>query len=259
LRAVQILSRIHRELGVELGLHDLFGNATIAELAQVVMVKERAAGYAPIPLVAARPYYELSHGQRRLWILSRFAEGSLAYNVAGAYRIKGRLDIGSFKRSLKRIIARHESLRTVFITVDGVPVQKIIATAEFDSEIEEYDIRGVDGRYQARAELETVFDLSGGPLLRTKLLRVEEEEYVLLLTLHHIITDGWSMEVIMRELMQLYSWYRRGEEDKLAPLQLQYKDYAHWQNELLRSGSMEAHRTYWLNQFKGNIPVLELP
>jgi amino acid adenylation domain-containing protein len=263
LRAVQILSRIHRELGVELGLQYLFANATIAELAQVVTTKEKAEVYASIPVIAERPYYELSHGQRRLWILSRFAEGSLAYNVAGAYRIKGRLDITSFTRALKQITARHESLRTIFITVDGVPVQKIIPAAAFNSEIEEHDLRGVDAwdraAVMARAELETVFDLSRGPLMRTKLLRTAEEEYVLLLTLHHIITDGWSMEVIVRELMQLYSWYRNGEENRLAPLPLQYKDYAYWQNELLRSSSMEAHRAFWLNQFKGNIPVLELP
>jgi amino acid adenylation domain-containing protein len=261
LRAVQILSRIQRELGVEVGLHELFNHPRIADLGRLISEKSGAGVYEPIPLTGERPYYEVSHGQRRLWILSRFPEGSLAYNISGAYRLEGPLDRESFQRCFSELISRHESLRTVFTTVDGLPVQQIIPAAALGFRIEEYDLRASAWELEsfAEQELDTAFDLSQGPLLRAKLLQTGEQEYYFLLTLHHIITDGWSMEVIVKELLMLYASYRSGVVSRLPPLRLQYRDYAHWQNEQLRSGGAAIHRAYWLDRFSGELPVLDLP
>jgi tyrocidine synthetase-3 len=263
LRAMQIISRIHKELGVELGLHELFLQPEIAALATIITELGAAGNYEDITTLAPQEYYELSHAQQRLWILSQFPEGSLAYNIAGAYRVKGTLDKASFRKALMQVVARHESLRTIFITVDNRPVQKVLEPQELRFSLEEYDIRGANAwahaTEMAGRELEQVFDLAHGPLIRAKLLQTGEDEQVFLLTLHHIITDGWSMEVIVKELLQLYEAYRGDLPDPLSPLRLQYRDYASWQNKQLKSEALLPHRQYWMEQLGGGIPVLELP
>ncbi|QJB31621.1 amino acid adenylation domain-containing protein [Chitinophaga oryzae] len=261
LRAMQILSRIHRELGVSPGLQDLFDHPVISELAGIVEALSPSVATGTVPLAAPRPYYELSHAQRRLWILSQFPEGAVAYNICGAYRMSGPLDRDAFRQSLQAVVARHESLRTVFKTVDGMPVQQILDIAACGFHLEETDLRAAAETVSSVVALEqtTAFDLSQGPLIRARLLRTGASEYVFVLTLHHIITDGWSMEVIVGEVLRLYEAYSNGEEAVLPPLRLQYKDYACWQQEQLQQESMAAHRAYWLSQLGGGIPRLNLP
>ncbi|WP_235021706.1 condensation domain-containing protein, partial [Chitinophaga eiseniae] len=158
-------------------------------------------------------------------------------------------------------VARHESLRTVFKTVDGMPVQEILDIAACGFHLEETDLRAAAETVSSvvASEQTTAFDLSQGPLIRARLLRTGASEYVFVLTLHHIITDGWSMEVIVGEVLRLYEAYSSGEEALLPPLRLQYKDYACWQQERLQQESMAAHRAYWLSQLGGGIPRLNLP
>jgi amino acid adenylation domain-containing protein len=263
LRAVQILSRIHQETGVEIGLHELFNHPRIADIARIITNRSGSGAYEKIAPAEDQPYYELSHAQRRLWVLSRFPEGSLAYNIAGAYRMKGKLNHSHFRHAFDRVIERHESLRTVFITVQGTPMQHINPAARSGFSIQERDIRLTGGwtlaKELAHREVETPFDLMNGPLIRASLLQTDEEEYVFLLTLHHIITDGWSMEIIVREVMTLYEAYEAGLPDPLQPLRIQYKDYAQWQNAQINSPAIVKHRDYWLNLFKGELPVLQLP
>jgi amino acid adenylation domain-containing protein len=284
LRAMQVLARVHQLLGVEVSLRELFSRPTVGELAGLLQQKgtgngelagllqqkggasdqERASGaYRAIELVAPQPHYPLSHGQRRLWVAGQFTEGSLAYNVAGAYRIEGELDRGAFRRAFLRLVERHESLRTVFPLVAGQPVQRVCSRQELGVDLVEQDLSAEQGRQAARRlasqELAQGFDLARGPLVRGRLLHLGPREHVLLLTLHHIITDGWSMEVLVREWMQLYQAHQQGAPDPLPPLRLQYKDYAHWQHQQLESARMAPHRRYWLEQFAAPPQPLALP
>ncbi len=263
LRAIQILSRIYKEFAVQLSLKDLFTNPRIEDLGRILLTHEEKSGYKRIEPVAEEAYYELSHAQRRLWILSQYPGGSLAYNIAGAYIMKGPLHVINFQTALQDIIKRHESLRTVFITMDNRPVQRIKSAEDISFFIECIDLNeDGDGWGKAKEyiqkEQETEFNLATGPLLRGKLLKLEEE-YLFLLTMHHIITDGWSMNVIVKELFALYEAYLNNGKSPLGELRIQYKDYAAWQNEQLKNKETDVHRKYWLSQFENGIPVLNLP
>ncbi|MEZ2336291.1 condensation domain-containing protein, partial [Mucilaginibacter sp. RCC_168] len=219
-----------------------------------------------IDRVPAGQDYALSHSQRRMWIIGQLERGmgKTAYNISGCYAFEGHLDLNSLERALQAVMMRHESLRTVFITVNGEPRQRILSAEEFGDALNYEDLSGMDGsgdevssRVQSAAE--SGFDLSTGPLVRAYLLKVSAERYVFLLTLHHIISDGWSMAVLVRELLQLYNSYSSGIEDPLPPLRIHYRDYASWQNGLLSEGGLESSRRYWHDQLGGELPVLELP
>ncbi len=273
LRAVQILSRLRQQWGVEVGLHELFSHPTLAALSR--LVEERlgqtggtggtGAESPSIPVTARAGHYPVSHAQRRLWILSQRAEGSLAYNISGLYRLQGELDEESFGGAFDALLARHESLRTVFGVVQGVPVQRVVAAGSAGWALAVEDLRGVARagevvEERARLALETAFDLESGPLVRAGLLRTGPQTYYLLLTMHHIITDGWSMEVMVRELIAFYNAGRRGQWHGLLPLRIQYRDYAQWQNQQLEGGRAGEHRAYWLARLGGApVPLLNLP
>src|SRR3954469_13040828 len=206
----------------------------------------------------------LSFAQERLWFLDRLEPGSAAYNIPAALRLTGALDERALERALGEIVRRHEALRTVFTEVDGAPVQVIAPFGGFALPVE--DLSGLSEadreaavRGRAGEEARRAFDLSAGPLFRTALLRLGEEEHVLLLTMHHIVSDGWSMGVLNRELSALYVAYREGRESPLPELPVQYADYAVWQREQLEGETLERQLAYWRERLAGAPELLELP
>ncbi|HEU4457421.1 MAG TPA: condensation domain-containing protein, partial [Longimicrobium sp.] len=213
----------------------------------------------------SRPRTEpASYAQERLWFLDRLEPGSSTYNLPVAWRLGGALDVGALERALGEIVRRHESLRTTFAEVDGSPVQVIAPFGGFVLSIDDLSrIPGAEREAEARRrtveEVRRPFDLSAGPLFRAALLRLGEEDHVLLLSMHHIVSDGWSMGVLVRELSALYGAYREGRESPLRALPVQYADYAVWQREQLEGESLDRHLTYWKERLAGAPQVLELP
>jgi hypothetical protein len=225
--------------------------------------KEAAAGLEGcIPRRDRRERARLSFAQQRLWFLQQLEADSPAYNVYGSVKLKGRLNQEALRRSLREILRRHEALRTRFEEVEGQAMQMVGEDGEVELPV--IELRGVQEREreilrQAMEEARTPFDLGRGPLLRGKLLRLGEEEHVLLLTMHHIVSDGWSVGVLVRELGVLYEAYARGQQSPLPELGIQYADYAEWQREYLQGEVLEEQLRYWRKQLGGELPVVELP
>jgi amino acid adenylation domain-containing protein len=266
LLATRLLSRVQNALGVVLPLRALFEGPTVAELA--VRVEEmRRAGLPVLPPVVRidrdRPL-PLSFAQERLWFLDRLEGGSASYNQPAVLRLGGALDVHALERSLGEIVRRHESLRTVFREAGEGAVQVIAPFGGFALPVD--DLSGLDGtacetevRRRAREDAARPFDLAQGPLFRAALLRLADEEHVLLLCIHHIVTDGWSTGVLHRELSALYAAFARGEPDPLPPLPVQYADYAVWQREQLQGEVLDRQVGYWKERMAGAPALLELP
>ncbi len=206
----------------------------------------------------------LSYAQERLWFLDQFEPGSTSYNMPGAVRLTGELDVKLLERSLNEIIRRHEVLRTTFRTVDGEPEQ--IIAPSLDLEIVSIDLRGLsaerrESKIQHHLEEDTQkpFDLAQGPLVRASLLFLGDAEHILLFTLHHIISDGWSIAILVREFITLYEAYRAGLASPLPELTIQYADYAIWQRGWLQGERLEQQISYWKQHLAGAPAILELP
>src|SRR5947207_1016962 len=267
LLATQVISRVRRAFSLELPLRSLFEWPTVAGLGRAVEAGLRlGAGVEAPPLraVARGGELPLSFAQQRLWFIEQLEPGSATYNIATAVRLTGRLEVGALERALSEVVRRHEALRTTFPTVAGVPVQRIGEAAALELAVT--DLRGLAGAAREReverlaaAAAQQPFDLAQGPLLRAGLLRLGAEEQVVLVTMHHIVSDGWSMGILMRELAALYGAYSQGQATPLGELAIQYGDYAVWQREWLQGAVLEGELGYWREQLAGAPPVLELP
>ncbi|MCA1628273.1 MAG: condensation domain-containing protein, partial [Acidobacteria bacterium] len=208
--------------------------------------------------------YPLSFAQERLWFIHQLESRSSAYNVFYARRLRGRLNIAALEQSLSEIVRRHEALRTVFVEKDGQPAQVItppqpLPLARADLSAFTGDEQEAEVERLAKEEFCRPFDLEHAPLIRATLLRLDEDEHVVLLTMHHIISDGWSLGVFSRELMTLYQAFSGGNPSPLPELPIQYADFAVWQKEWLKGEVLEKQMAYWREQLGGNPPVLELP
>ncbi|MFL5539875.1 MAG: condensation domain-containing protein, partial [Longimicrobiaceae bacterium] len=197
-----------------------------------------------------------SFAQERLWFIDRLEPGSAVYNLSAAWRLGGVLDEAVLERSLSEIVRRHEALRTTFGEVDGSPVQVIAPFSGFSLPVEDLSALGEADREaalrrRAGEEARRAFDLSAGPLFRAALLRLGAEEHVLLLSMHHIVSDGWSTGVLFRELSALYAAYREGRESPLAELPVQYADYAVRQREQLAGEVLDRQLAYWKERLAG--------
>jgi amino acid adenylation domain-containing protein len=264
LLATQVITRVREAFRVELPLRTLFENPTVAGLAgQVEKARGRNETVALATMVRASRERELplSFAQQRLWFIDQLEPGSTVYNIPFGVRLSGELNREALLWSMGEIVRRHEVLRTRFPERDGVPVQEI--REAWRPEIEEIDLRGLsereeEARRQAQEEADGAFDLRRGPLLRVKLLRLEEQEHVLLVTVHHIVSDGWSRSVMVREMTALYQAYQEGRPSPLGEMELQYVDYAVWQREWLQGEVLGEQLGYWRRQLAG-IEALELP
>ncbi len=267
LMATQVISRVRERLGAELQLRELFEVSTLEEFARRVdaAMRQRAGTAAPplVPVPRDRPV-PASFAQQRLWIIQQMEPASTAYNMPHALRLRGALDAGALERALDALRARHESLRTVFAVADGAPVQVVEPARPRPLEVEDLralpeERREAAAAERALAEVATPFDLARGPLLRARLLRLGAEEWELLLTLHHVVTDGWSAGILLRELSALYAAFAGGGEARLPALPVQYPDYAAWQRSWLAGAALERQLAYWREQLRGAPPLLELP
>ncbi|HEX9937035.1 MAG TPA: amino acid adenylation domain-containing protein, partial [Longimicrobium sp.] len=266
LLVTRVVSRVRQVFGVELPLRALFEGPTVAELAGRVE-ELRRAGLPVLPPVVPTERtgaLPLSFAQERLWFIDRLEPGSAVYNIPAAWRLKGALDRAALERSLGEIVRRHDTLRTVFAEVGGSPVQVVAPFGGFALPVEELSglseaDREAAVRRRAGEEAARPFDLAAGPLVRAGLLRLGEEEHVLLLSMHHIVSDGWSMGVFLRELTALYAAYRDGGESPLPELPVQYADYAVWQREQLEGEVLDRQLAYWRERLAGAPELLELP
>ena len=262
LLAVQLLSRVRQRLGLEVSLQDLFSQPVLQQFAQLVS----QAGRSELPPLQAMERPELlplSFAQQRLWFIAQMdAAAGAAYHIPVRLRLSGRLDRSALQRALARIVERHEVLRTRFELVEGEPVQRI-AAASVGFQLEQHDLRGgADPEqqvvYWSQLEANAEFDLQQGPLIRGRLLQLADQEHVLLMTMHHIVSDGWSMGILTRELSELYRAFSQGEVDPLAPLSIQYADYALWQRQWLDE-SLQQQLTYWKQELQGAPALISLP
>ncbi|HET7233884.1 MAG TPA: amino acid adenylation domain-containing protein, partial [Longimicrobium sp.] len=263
LLAVRVVSRVRQALGVEASPRDVFERPVLADFARGVRTAAQAEtmAIAPVDRTAAIP---LSFAQLRLWFLEQLGDLGSTYQLPMSLRLRGELDRGALARSLDRIVARHEALRTSFPTVDGEPVQRIAPAQESAFRLVEHDLRasaGAEGelRRLVADEASAPFDLERGPLVRGRLVRMAADDHVLLLTIHHIVSDGWSMGLLYRELGALYAAFARGEPDPLPPLPVQYADYAAWHRRWVDGPVLEAQAEYWAETLAGAPELLELP
>ncbi len=267
LLGTQVISRVREAFQVELPLRRLFEGATIKELAASVEAARgsgRLAARMPLrrkPRGAALP---LSYAQQRLWLLDKLEPHNPSYHMATAVRLRGSFSVAALGRAVNELVARHEPLRTSFEAPDGVPVQ--VVTEAGRQEVALVDVSAAtEAQRQAevqrlmKEEVARPFDLGRGRLLRVQALRLGEAEHVVLITMHHIISDAWSLEIFVRELAQFYEASVRGERAQLPELPVQYADYAAAQREWLQGAVLAEQRRYWRQQLGGELPVLELP
>jgi acyl transferase domain-containing protein len=260
LLAIQLIAKANRSLDGSLTLRDLFDAPTIAGLAERLHVQSDSSAHAIAP-TPPQPDYALSHAQRRLWILAQNPAASVAYNMSYCLRLHGTVNRQALRSAFGIVVQRHESLRTAFIIVGGRPRQRIQPAEPFVLPFTEL-WQEADPLAAARElvgdEAVTAFRLDRPPLLRAHLVRVAEYEHLLLVSLHHIVGDGLSFNVLMRELNGAYAAFCVGRTPNLPPLPIQYKDFAEWQQRLHDDPSMEACRTYWLEKLGGELPLLAL-
>lgn len=263
----RIGARIRETFKVELPLRSLFEAATIRELAGEVELARRAgSGLSEPPLVKVSRDTELplSFAQERLWFFDQLEPGSAAYNIPRAVRLHGRLDQTALQRSLEALFQRHEVLRSTYHTIQGRPVLKIgeISTPEITwLDLTGFDVAQRETRTTALVKAETTkpFNLAAGPLLRLTILALSEEDHVLVLTMHHIVSDGWSIGIALSELIAGYNAFMAGAGESLPALPVQYADYAAWQRLSLSGDRLEKQISFWRDQLEGAPPLMNLP
>jgi len=266
LLATQMFSRIREAFAVDISLETVLFNQTIAELAGEIEKQEQTTRRDPhmVQPVDRNGELPLSFAQEWLWLIHQANPDSAAYNLPAAVRLKGALDTEALAESISEVVRRHEILRTRFTEVDGRPVQVIdpaIAIKLPVVELSDIDPeqREVEASRIVTEDARLPFDLERGPLLRSFLLRLGEQDHVIILTVHHIVSDAWSTGIIIQEIAGLYEVFRRGEQSPLPPLPVQYADYAHWQRTHLQGETLAALVNYWKQQLHGATPVLNLP
>ncbi|WP_302475267.1 non-ribosomal peptide synthase/polyketide synthase [Pseudomonas koreensis] len=261
LLVTQVVSRVRQALNVQVPLRTLFEHSTLADFVAALGV-EQAHREPPIVALPRLQPLALSYAQERQWFLWQLEPTSTAYHVPAALRLRGELDLPALQRSFNALIARHESLRTCFVESQGQTLQVIQAEMTLELAVETVDGALDESALQARVAAETLhlFDLQHGPLLRVKLLRLAADDHALVITLHHIVSDGWSMGIMVDELVALYAAFSQGQRVELPALPVQYADYAVWQRQWMEAGERERQLSYWTAQLgDGDQPLLELP
>ncbi|WP_375743996.1 non-ribosomal peptide synthase/polyketide synthase [Corallococcus interemptor] len=263
LLATQVVSRVRADLGIELPLRALFESSTVEALA--ARLHGSATSQAPkLTRVSYDGPLPLSFAQQRLWLLDQLQPEDASYNLPAALQLSGHLDVEALRRAFEALVARHESLRTTFHEHQGQPTQRIQAAAAWTLPLMDLsslpeDEREKEARKLADEEARRPFHLATGPLLRSALVRLRQDSHLLLVTMHHIVSDGWSMGVLVRELISLYAAFHDGKQPSLTPLPVQYADFAVWQRNWLQGEALEAQLHYWKQQLSGAPAALELP
>ncbi|ARV60175.1 non-ribosomal peptide synthetase [Nostocales cyanobacterium HT-58-2] len=269
LKVFELRNRIEVDLQVMVSVADFFEGLSLQALATKILAE--LATSASKPLVSFSPIqktttevYPLSFAQQRLWFLNQLEPGNPAYNISLAVNLKGQRNVTLLEQSLNEIVQRHETLRTTFTTINGQPAQVIapslkLSISVVDCEKIPESQRQVEARRLATQESQQPFDLTQGPLLRAKLLCLSQQEHILLLVMHHIISDGWSVEVLLQEMASLYKAFLTGSSSSLPDLSIQYKDFADWQRQWFQGEILQEQLSYWKQQLDGVPAALPLP
>ena len=266
LLTLRLIGRVRKAFGIDVTLESLYENPTPAGLATVIETSSDGGRgvAAPIERASREDPLPLSFAQQRLYFLDQMVPGNAFYNVPGAVRLVGQLDPDLLRRALSEVRRRHESMRTRFIAPFGQPVQVIDDAA--DLALPRLDLRALPAPLATAAadrvaaeEARRPFDLGRGPLIRATLLTLGEQDHLALITLHHVVSDAWSLGVLIREVAALYRAYSAGEPSPLPELEVQYGDYALWQRRRLNEATLEREVAWWRGRLAGAPPVLELP
>ncbi|WP_147093012.1 non-ribosomal peptide synthetase, partial [Myxococcus virescens] len=266
LLAMQLVARVREAFRVDLPLRDVFESATVAALAERISRAVATAGIPAPPLkrMDRGGTAPLSFAQQRLWFLAQLDPANTSYNLWAPVRVTGALDVGALARSFEALIRRHEALRTTFRAEGGSPVQVISAETQVPLEVVDLSVlpegeREASAKARTEAEVGRPFQLEQGPLLRTVLLKLSEQEHVLVLVMHHIVSDYWSMGILVREVAALYEALSQGRPAQLTELPVQYADFAMWQRDWFKGQVLESQLAYWRKQLAGAPRALELP
>jgi len=263
LLAMRAVARIQQQLGVAITLGDLFAHPVLADLVSTLSHAERAA-LAPISRADREARIPLSFAQQRLWFVAQMEEASQAYHIPLAVRLSGNLDVHALRQALNELMARHEALRTTFALSDGVSVQRIASAKDgrfplIEQDLSQHSNPSAELTAIVANEANALFNLQTGPLARGRLVRESEDNYTLLITMHHIISDGWSMGIFCEELSALYAAVSREQEDSLPELPIQYADYAIWEREWMEGEVARREGEYWRRVLHDVPTLLELP
>lgn len=262
--ATKIIMRLRATLHVEIPVRAIFESPTIAGLAAFIDGSKRTVAIPPVVPVPRTGRIPMSSGQQRLWLHDRLDPGSLTYNTQEAVRLVGDLNLAALQQAIDEIVRRHEVLRTTFAEVDGHPIQVVVPPWPLDiavSNLSDHEAARQDEEV-TRVLSEDVairFDLECGPLVHVRLVHLSRANHILAVTIHHIVSDDWTGNIFVDELVSLYRAFSRGEPSPLEEPKLHYADFAVWEQEQVRRGSFQPHVDYWKKQLAGDLPVLRLP
>ncbi|MEM9803639.1 MAG: amino acid adenylation domain-containing protein [Cyanobacteria bacterium P01_D01_bin.56] len=264
LLATQLATRFRQVLELDLPLHQLFNSPTVTALDAWAEQQSLSSDLGEIIPTSRQDLIALSFAQERLWFMDQLNPGNAAYNVSTAVRLTGKLQIEALQKSLEAVVDRHEILRTVFGLEQGLPVQKIVPSLEIDLPIIDLQNLPLDQQNKEVQRLATAneqhpFDLAEGPLFRVCILRLSPQEHMLFWAAHHIISDLWSVGILVRDFTAFYTAQVKSIPSPLSPLPIQYADFAHWQRQWLTGDVLEHQLNYWRQKLGGNLPVLRLP
>lgn len=259
----RVVTHVHKELNVSVKLADFFKVPTVAGLAALVS-KTQFDYQEPIPVIPLQKSYPMSHGQRRLWALEFLDRNHNAYGMPSAYQFNGTLNIPAFENAFQQLIQRHEILRTTFNLIDNEPRQVVHNQMNFG--MKQIDLTNYVEAEQTKAiaqaishNAKTTFDLEVGPLLKVNLVKLSQESYIVLFNMHHIISDGWSAGVLIKDFLAHYHTYEKPNSELPTPLRIHYKDYTAWQENQLKTTKLQAQRNYWLTKLTPVPAHLNLP
>ncbi|MGG8495333.1 amino acid adenylation domain-containing protein [Tenacibaculum sp. TC6] len=263
LKVISMVSQIQKELEAEVAISDIFGNPTISTLAELIGVAEEVV-YEEIPKIAEAPYYPVSNAQKRLWILDRLVDEVSGYNTYNAYSFEGNINVEAFGDAVLSVVNRHEVLRTTFAEKKGEPVQIIhnkVLKEQIFSIIDYSNTKVAEQEIikELTIEANNPFDLEKPFLFKSKMFLLGENKYIFFCSMHHIICDGWSNPILVKEILTNYKSYINNYTPNLPLLRLHYKDYAAWQLNRLVTGAYEPHKKYWHEKLAGDLPVLNFP
>ncbi|OYD96063.1 non-ribosomal peptide synthetase [Nostoc sp. 'Peltigera membranacea cyanobiont' 213] len=267
LKVFELKNRIELDLEIEVSVADFFEGMSGRSLSTKILTQMTAEAFIPsksLSQVQPAEVYPLSFAQQGLWFIDRLEPGNLAYNISLAVNLKGQLEVPLLEQSFNEIIRRHETLRTTFTTVNGQAVQVIASSLKLSLSVIDYQ-KNIESQSDAAVrqfltkESQRPFDLIQGPLLRAKLLRLAQQEHILLLEMHHIIFDGWSVEVFLQEMALLYKAFLTRSSSSLPEISIQYKDFVHWQRQWLQGEILQTQLSYWKQQLADIPTVLQLP
>ncbi len=249
LKATSLVNKICKEFNAEISLGEIFRNTTIKSLGEYIRNLDKSM-HSSIENVEESEQYALSSAQKRMYILNQIKDVGVSYNIPMIMVIEGKLNTSQFEKTIKELVKRHESFRTAFELIEGEPVQKVYEEVDFKIIYDELRENRIKNKIE---EFIKPFDLSKAPLLRVELLKLSKNKHLFMMDTHHIISDGISMRIFIKEFISLY------EEKKLPGLRIQYKDFSHWQNNILETKIVEKQKEYWLAKFNDKIPVLNMP